>query len=385
MARPKQTDSTMGAKLTFFPTGNADCTLIDLVSGEKIIFDYANTKTDDPNDLRIDLEKAIRDDLAKAKRNDVEVFCITHLDRDHIARSSELFWLEHAATYQSDDRIKIGELWVPAAVILEDGLVDEGRIWRQEARHRLKQGKGIRVFSRPDVLKEWFKLNGLDFDERKHLFVDAGHIVPRFNLATQGVEFFAHSPFASRLDDGSLMDRNTDGIFVQATFRVNGVDTKLMLGADADYEVLTAIVDITKFHGRTERLEWDVFHLPHHCSYLSLGPEKGKDETVPVPQVKELYETYGRRRGIIVSPSCPIPTIGDEIQPPHRQAAAYYRKVVAFNGLGGDFITTMEHPKKSAPKPLVIEIDHTKARVVTAVAAGSSGLVAASAPRAGAK
>lgn len=375
----------MSAKLTFFPIGNADCTLIDLAGGEKILFDYANTKTADPNDPRIDLEKAIRDDLATARRNDVDVFCITHLDNDHICRSSELFWLDHAAKYQGDDRIKIGELWVPAAVILEDGLVDEGRIWRQEARHRLKAGKGIRVFSRPEVLKDWLKSQGIDFEQRKHLFVDAGQIVPRFTLAAHGVEFFAHSPFASRLNDGSLLDRNTDGIFAQATFQVGGVQTKLMLGADADYEVLTEIVKITQARGRTERLEWDVFHLPHHCSYLSLGPEKGKDETTPVAEVKALYETYGQRGGIIVSPSNPIPIAGDDIQPPHRQAAAYYRRITGFNGLNGEFKVTMQHPKTNAPKPLVIEIDSTKARVVSAVAAGSAGLVGASAPRAGRK
>jgi len=32
--------------------------------------------------------------------------------------------MDHAATYQGDDSIKIRELWVPAAAILEDGLDD---------------------------------------------------------------------------------------------------------------------------------------------------------------------------------------------------------------------------------------------------------------------
>ena len=370
-------------KLTFYPLGNADCCLIDLAGGEKIIVDYANTKSVDANDLRIDLEKAIRENLAQAKRKDVDVFCITHLDNDHICRSSELFWLEHAEKYQGDNRIKIGELWVPAAVILEDGLVDEGRIWRQEARYRLKQGKGIRVFSRPEVLRKWVESQGLNFDALKHLFSDAGTLVPTFSLASHGVEFFVHSPFASRLDDGELMDRNTDGIFLQATFEVAGVKTRLMLGADADYEVLSAIVDITNYHKRPERMQWDVFKLPHHCSYLSLGPEKGKEETKPVPQVKELYETHGQRGGIIVSTSKPIPTNGDDIQPPHRQAAAYYRRITGFNGLKGDFKVTMEHPRPSAPKPLVIDIDATKARITSAVAAGVASLTGGAAPRAG--
>lgn len=370
-------------KLTFYPLGNADCCLIDLANGEKVIFDYANTKADEAGDKRIDLEDAIRADLAQARRDYVDVFCITHLDKDHICGSSELFWLEHAQAYQGGDRIKVRELWVPAAVILEDGLVDEGRVWRQEARHRLKQGKGIRVFSRPEVLRTWIEGQGLNFDALRHLFVDAGQLVPRFTLQAHGVEFFVHSPFASRLDSGELLDRNTDGIFVQATFKVDGVTTRVMMGADADYEVLSAIVDITNYHGRQERLEWDVFKLPHHCSYLSLGPDKSGSETTPVSQVEELYETHGQRGGIIVSTSMPIPLTGDDVQPPHRQAANYYKRITGSTGLGGWFKVTMEHPRESAPKPLVIEIDGTKARIVSAVAAGAAGITGRDAPRAG--
>jgi hypothetical protein len=54
------------------------------------------------------------------------------------------FYLEHASKYQDADRIKIRELWVPAAAIIEDGCKDEDRIIRAEARHRLRSGKGIR-------------------------------------------------------------------------------------------------------------------------------------------------------------------------------------------------------------------------------------------------
>ncbi len=89
---------------------------------------------------------------------------------------------------------------------------------------------------------------------------------------------FVHSPFGSRLEDGTLVDRNTDSIVVQASFLVNGKVTKVILGSDVDHCALTEMVKVTKYHGREERLEWDVFKLPHHCSYLSLGPEKGKDK-----------------------------------------------------------------------------------------------------------
>nr|GFD39159.1 hypothetical protein [Tanacetum cinerariifolium] len=144
----------------------------------------------------------------------------THLDNDHTCGASEFFELLHAAKYQGGDRVKIKELWVPAAVLVEDGCEDETRILRQEARYRLKKGEGIRVFSGPGQLTDWLATQGLTVADRQHLITDAGTLIPGFNLATDGVEFFVHSPFASRTAGGGLaaMDRNSDALTFQATF-----------------------------------------------------------------------------------------------------------------------------------------------------------------------
>ena len=150
-------------KITFYPLGNADCCLIDIDSGNKILVDYANSK--DPNDkedLRIDLASALRSDLKDCDRNYYDVVVFTHSDKDHIQGFSEFFFLEHANKYQDDDRIKINEMWVPAAVILEEGMEDEDKILRSEARYRFKNGKDVRVFSRPEKLRKWSENEGID-------------------------------------------------------------------------------------------------------------------------------------------------------------------------------------------------------------------------------
>src|SRR6266851_6798262 len=163
------------AKLTFFPLGNADCCLIDLDGGQKLLFDFADVRDpDDDEDLRIDLAAALRDNLRTAKRTSFNVVAFTHLDRDHINRSSEFFYLRHAKKYQGEDRIKIDIMWVPAAVIIEEASEDEAKIIQQEARYWLREGKGIRVFSRPEKLKDWLEENGLTLDDRRHLLTDAG-------------------------------------------------------------------------------------------------------------------------------------------------------------------------------------------------------------------
>lgn len=371
--------------VTFFPLGNADCCRLDLAGGQKLLFDYANTRcADDPTDKRIDLEQELRSDLKAAKRDFYDVVAFTHLDTDHFCKATEFFELRHASKYQGKDRVKINTMWVPAAVIYEDraDLAEEGRVIQAEARYRLEKGDGIRVFSRPAALQAWLKSRGLTLDSRSHMITDAGQVVPGFSLPEHGVEFFVHSPFASRQDDGTFADRNTCSLVMQVVCEVLGRKTKVILPADTTHEVWTEIVGITRFHGRDERLEWDVFKLPHHCSYLVLGPDKGTDKTEPVEAVRWIFEEQGQLGAIVVSTSDPIPTSGDDDQPPHRQAANYYRDTRRENGT---FLVTMEHPKPSAPEPLVITIDQRKATVKKRAIAASVAVTSVSAPRAGAR
>lgn len=261
----------------------------------------------------------------------------------------------------------------------------EGRILQREARHRFKEGTGIRVFSRPDRLRAWCKKNGVDFEERKHLITDAGQVIPGFSKDGDGVEFFVHSPFAKRLNESKVEVRNEDSLIVQATFLVQESETKVLLMADATHEIIADIVEVTRdLKDRPERLEWDVMKLPHHCSYLSVGPEKGEEQTEPVEAVAWLYETQAQSNAIIVSTSKPIPSKGSaedkDVQPPHRQAANYYKSTL---DTPADFKVTMEHPSKSSPRPLVIEISVHKATIKKQSGSAGGRATGTSAPRAG--
>lgn len=342
----------MTPKLTFYPLGNADCCLIRLADNRLLVMDFAATRGDEADDPRIDLPKALREDIGD--RNDVDVLAISHLDEDHYKRVSEVFFMEHAAKYQDSDRIKIDELWVPAAVIVEKGPdAEEARIIQAEARYRMKEGKRIRVFSRPKSLEAWLKGQGLKLSERVHLITDAGCLIPGFSFASGGVEFFVHSPFVQAAADGTVIMRTSTSLALHATFEVNARWTRVFFGADLDHEDLTGVVTATKKHANEHRLKWDVVKLPHHCSYLSLGPEKGAHVTDPVPEVAWLYESQGQNGAILVSCSDSMPP-DDTSDPPHRQAAKYYEQVV--KQLRGELVVTMEHPKKSAPERLIIDI-----------------------------
>jgi len=282
-------------KITIFPLGNADSTRIDLEGGKKLLFDYADMRDEsDSSDKRVDLPKELRRDLEAADRNNYDVVAFTHLDEDHIKGASDFFYFEHAQAYQSDDRIKMDMLWVPAAAILEESINGDARVIRQEARHRLLEDKNIRVFSSPGKLDEWLKEKDIDPESRRHLFVDAGQLVRDFDLARDGLEVFVHTPHVWRSEDGEVLNRNDDAIAVQATFLKGARKTRLHFFSDLTHKVISEVVRITEYHGRQSRLEWDVFHLPHHCSYKSLAEEKGNVQKEPEPRVKKLYEEYGR-------------------------------------------------------------------------------------------
>ncbi|MEM0949134.1 MAG: hypothetical protein AAGK37_17185 [Pseudomonadota bacterium] len=376
----------MQAMVNFFPLGNADTARLDLADGRKVLIDFAAMRCDDDeDDQRCDLPATLRRDLHKAGRDYFDAVCITHTDTDHCKGFGDFFWLDHAALYQGKGRVKIRELWVPAAAILEENLKDDARLVRAEARYRLRQGKGIRVFSRPERLKAWMEVEGIDFESRKHLIVDAGKLVPGYALTgPEKVEFFVHCPFGWRQDENTVVDRNEDSIVMQATFVEGGQKTRLLLASDVNYETLAAIVQVSRKHGNEDRLAWDLMKLPHHCSYKSLGPERGTNETVPDPDVKWLFEDQRQPGSDIISPSWPIPVKGskadEDVQPPHRQAANYHRRITVAHD--GEFIVTMEYPSKSDPKPFAYKI--TAFGFALALAAPMvAGTAAAASPRAG--
>ena len=376
-------------QIKFYPVGNGDTCQIILINERRILLDYRHLKSsEDLASGLFNLKQALTDELKKAQRNYFDVVAFTHADDDHIANSSEFFELMHSPAYQGNGRIKIRELWVPAAMILEtttrEGQGAEFVTWRREARHRLREGKGIRIFSKPEMLKQWLEGEGLTLESRAHLIEDAGTVVPTFSLAVDEVEFFCHSPFVKHVDEGDDL-RNDASLIFQVRFETGGTRFDYLAIGDSTHEVLSDIVEITKWHGNDDRLNWNLYNIPHHCSYLALGPEKGDLETIPVPLVIE-WLMHGQPDAYMISSSDPIGNSTEDYertQPPHVQAKKAYLRY--FQEVGGrKFLVTMEHPNTRRPSPIVFEITPLGGKLVTApAAAAAAAIVSAPAPRAG--
>lgn len=378
-------------QIIMYPVGNGDTTQIILAKGRRVLFDYNHCKAgEEEADPRINLKKRLTEDLKEAKRDYYDMVAFTHADLDHICGSTDFFELRHAAKYQGNGRIKINELWVPAAMLIEEVTreqqSDEFALWRKEARHRLLEGKGIKIFSHPQAVDNWLhpelEKRGEAKTSRDHLFVDAGKVVDGFSLSDDGVEFFCHSPFIKHCDDGDII-RNDASLVFNVRMRADGADYDFLQIGDSCWDVLEDIVEITKKHGNEDRLRYNLYNIPHHCSYLCLSDEKGEKETDPKPGVKELL-LYGKKDAYIVSSSYPIPDSKDmykEVQPPHIQARkAYETYLEKINGR--KFVVTMEEPNAAKPEPLKFEVSSGGVSWVKAIA-GAPAILSSSPPRAG--
>lgn len=379
-------------QIKFYPVANGDTTQIIMASGKRILFDFCHRTTSEEDETpEINLKAALKAELDEAQKDNFDVVAFTHADLDHIQGSTEFFWLEHAKIYHGDDRIKIKELWVPAAMVIEKAEIDQQSeefvILRQEARHRIIQGEGIKVFSKPPELMEWLlpilEARNEPANARDHLFVDAGTLVPGYDLMIDKIEFFCHSPFIEHCEDGDII-RNSAALVFNVRIRADGYDYDYLEVGDAEWCDIADIVKATRYHKNDDRLKWDLYNIPHHCSYKALSDEKGDNETIPNELVKELL-LEGKEGSYIVSCSKPIPDIQesyDQIQPPHIQARKTYERYLR-QVEGAKFLVTMEEPNANKPKPIVFEISSKGISWLKTVVEGAPAIISSTPPRAG--
>lgn len=365
--------------VTFYPVGNADTSLIETKNGKLILMDfYQRPSSIDPTKAGFDVAAALRATLAAADRNYVDVVAFTHADLDHINGSTEVFHLEHATKYQGDDRIFIKELWVPAAMLLanedDNAELEELMVWGREARHRLKNKTGIKIFSHPDELTDLITRWDMSVAEVAEFIVDAGTVLNTFTLEHDGVEFFVHSPWIQRYDErGASMKRmnNSEALIFNIRFNAEGQIYDYLAIGDATASVLDHIVTIAQFKNRSDRLQWDLINIPHHCSYLALAESghKGAYTTEPTIKVKELL-TMGKKGSYMICSSEAFNTgkaAEAAIHPPHIQARRTYE--ASLTAVGGQaFIVTGEHGGKQQPFPVVVHIQKSGLSIQTIAA-----------------
>ena len=116
-----------------------------------------------------------------------------------------------------------------------------------------------------------------------------------------GIEFFVHSPFKASLIDGKAdADKNSTSIVMQARSFEGGGDPVALyvFGGDADHYVWAEVLNQSKTHNNDDKLKYDLFLAPHHCSWTFFNDvpyENPESNKTPLESAKKII-----RR-------CPVP------------------------------------------------------------------------------
>ena len=338
----------MSQKINFYPLGNAETCLLEISNGDKILFDYADVKTEASDDKRIDLSQ----ELSSISKYKVVMF--THAHDDHTHGAEDYFYFDHAAKYQSENRAIIEELWVSSAFIVETDLenASSAKIIRNEARHRLLEGYGIKVFAKSDELVDWLKDHEVEYDDIKHLVIEPGTTISKAHFNNE-MEIYVHAPFEDDVKD--VDDKNEPSIVLQARLYNDKSfggqrETNIIITGDTTYQVIDKVVDAAKESNNEDKLNWDIYDIPHHCSHSAVGEKDEKANKVePTKNVEYLLSKANI--GAYMVASCEKITY--DTSPPHMIAKNAYEKYAS----NATFLEVMDNlGTDKMPKPLVFEI-----------------------------
>ena len=349
----------MDPRITYFPVGNGDCSLITLSDNTQIVIDCNTTAeaSDESNPERYDVHQHLLDFGKKlnGKVPHVDVFILTHADQDHCRGFETMFYTGDPAKYtlkhSKEDLILIDELWFTHRIFVthEGPLFDSAKAFRKEAQRRIDlhlanspnrhtAGNRIRVVGHS---------NNPAYKGLGDLVVTPGNYINVIDRkAKSDFRFFVHAPFRKEVDS-KLAERNDTSVVLQACFDVGATKHAglAIFGGDAGAVIWSKILELSK----DETLQYDLFLAPHHCSWSFFSELPYKENKVPA---KDSLAILGKKLdGARVVASCK-PIMPDDDNPPHYAAKLEYVKAI-----GNDkFISLAEVGDAKRPLPTTFEM-----------------------------
>lgn len=373
--------------IKFYPVGNADCTLIKLDSGKTIIVDCqiledltdGNGKTvmfDVKSDLLSELKK---DSLG---RPFVDLFISTHPHDDHCKGFAGNFYIGDIADYDKDinkDEVIIEELWITPRG-LKNNLSTPASDVRKEAKRRRK------LYDDDDDFKgskgNYLRIIGYDKDKEfdsRYCYVPGKLVTTVHGVSLSWLDIFIHAPFKEDVETSKQNDdKNATSVVVQFGFKIEGYDgykSRVLMGGDAEHEIWQHILDNNTDE---EKLKWNIFLAPHHCSWSFFNESCNKKE------IKQSAETILNKQignyAHVVTSSNEIKN--DDKNPPCYEAKQQYIKKLKAGS--SHFLNTATHSKEgNIPQPIVFKInEYGKTLRENSIVAGTFS-ISNPAPRAG--
>ena len=390
----------MPASIVFFPVDNGDMTLITLADGRTILVDI-NIRQDADNPLTstYDVASDLRGRLKRDMNNRpfVDIFLLSHPDKDHCTGLQKHFHLGALANYCDDNkidnekRIVIRELWSSPMVFRRASknhtLCEDACAFNTEARRRVKINKENNFFNIPQgdqILIMGEDENGKT-DDLNPILIKSG---TTFRINNQeydsNLECFLIAPMTKQSEElECTLSKNHSSVIINFSIASNNHSDKcrFLSGGDAEVEIWEMIWD--KYRSTPEILAYNILQTPHHCSWRTLSydswSEKGESAKESADAVNALSQA---RKGAAIVASSKL--IQDEdSDPPCIRAKRTYTRIVQQLSVSGKFYCTGEYPKSTNVKPLIFEIDNVGVRVANKAVIGAASIAASPNLRAG--
>jgi hypothetical protein len=349
----------MDPRITYFPVGNGDCSLITLSDNTQIIIDCNTTAeaSDEEDTSRYDVHQHLLDFGKKLDGEipHVDVFILTHADQDHCRGFDTMFYTgdpaKYAVKHSKEDLILIDELWFTHRIFVthEGKLSTWAEAFRKEAQRRIdlhlagsadrnKAGNRIRVIG---------QTNNPAYKGLGDLVVTPGEYINVIDRKVKAdFRFFVHAPFRKEVDS-KLAERNDTSVVLQACFDVGSTERAglAIFGGDARAGIWSKILELSD----DETLQWDLFLAPHHCSWTYFSDLPYKENQVPAADSLEILSKA--LEGARVIASCK-PIKPDDDNPPHHAAKVEYVKVAG----PSNFFSLSETGNVKRPLPTTFEM-----------------------------
>lgn len=389
----------MSTKITFFPVGNGDMTLISLDDDRKttILIDVnIRSSADNQDDDTFDAANAIKSRLQRngAGQLYVNVFIQTHPDQDHLGGLRNHFHLGPPENLKNKALILINEIWSSPIVwrradkrtghtLCEDAKVFRAEAVRRVELHRQSQkleDEGNRILIIGEDENE-DKTKGLE----DILYKADDEITLIDDKQTDQIVAKVLGPLGPQddEDDEERLQKNRSSIILRWSIaaRIGAPKNNFFLtGGDAEVGIWRALWE--KYEQDPEPLRYDILQTPHHCSWHSLSEDSWKDSDNPkVDQSAKNALSQCFSKAIIVASSNSIKD--DKNDPPCWGAKTEYLSIVS--EVKGTFLCTSEEPNEDQPEPIEIILTTSGpkkgAKVADRSSVSSAAIASASTPR----
>jgi hypothetical protein len=379
----------MASKITLFPVGNGDMTLIETDSGRKILIDLnIRAAADDPDDDTPDVASILRERLERDAegRLCLDALLLSHPHKDHCTGLRKHFHLGPPDEWsEKDDKIIIREMWSSPMVFRRASrnnvLCDDAKAFNTEARRRVQKfrdaggivGDGDRIL----ILGE--DENGKT-DDLTAILVRVDETFSRINGQydwSMTVRLLAPLPKADDDEEEETLSKNQSSTILQFALAGDQVADRcrFLTGGDAEVAIWEQLWQ--RHSWRPDWLSYDILQTPHHCSWHSLSYESWSEmgEDAEVCEDARNALSQARDGATIVASSKPIKD--DDSDPPCIRAKREY--VAIADGVNGTFKCVGEHPSEKSPDVMEFEIGkdgpRLKTKLMKAATVLSSGVI----------